>query len=130
MALRWAAAAHAGSHEGLPSIESATCICRPLRAALAKQGQQPTSDELLVQIAEAAVKFSMRNDRFDNFNSERDIPARSGTDWPGNELASRRVCAVRIRQFRDCWAAIGQRRARAELVELLTSQDDEEVPDS
>jgi len=43
----------AGSYQGLPSTDGKKHL-PALRAALAKQGQQPPSDEALVQIAEAA----------------------------------------------------------------------------
>ncbi len=53
MALRWAAAATQEAVKGFRRLKA--CKHLPaLRAALAKQGQQPTSDEALVQIAEAA----------------------------------------------------------------------------
>ena len=53
MALRWAAAAMQEAIKGFRRLKA--CKHLPaLRAALAKQGQQPPSDEALVQIAEAA----------------------------------------------------------------------------
>ena len=78
MALRWAAAAMQEATKGFRRLKA--CKHLPaLRAALAKQGQQPHSDKALVQIAEAA-QISMRNDRFENFNRQRDIAALQ--DWP------------------------------------------------
>ena len=53
MALRWAAAATQEAMKGLPRLKAYKHL-PALRAALAKQGQQPTSDEFLVQIAQAA----------------------------------------------------------------------------
>ena len=53
MALRWAAAAMQEAMKGFRRLKAHKHL-PALRAALAKQGQQPPSDELLVQIAEAA----------------------------------------------------------------------------
>ena len=53
MALRWAAAATQEAMKGFPRLKAYKHL-PALRAALAKQGQQPTSDEVLVQIAQAA----------------------------------------------------------------------------
>ena len=53
MALRWAAAAMHEAFKGFRRLKAKKHL-PALRAALAKQGQQPPSDEALVQIAEAA----------------------------------------------------------------------------
>ena len=53
MALRWAAAAMQEATKGFRRLKAYKHL-PALRAALAKQGQQPPSDEALVQIAEAA----------------------------------------------------------------------------
>ena len=53
MALRWAAAAMQEAIKGFRRLKAYKHL-PALRAALAKQGQQPPSDEALVQIAEAA----------------------------------------------------------------------------
>jgi putative transposase len=53
MALRWAAAAMHEAFKGFRRLKAYKHL-PALRAALAKQGQQPPSDEALVQIAEAA----------------------------------------------------------------------------
>ena len=53
MALRWAAAAMQEATKGFRRLKAYKHLAA-LRPALAKQGQQPPSDEALVQIAEAA----------------------------------------------------------------------------
>ena len=53
MALRWGAAALQEATKGFRRLKAYKHL-PALRAALAKQGQQPPSDEALVQIAEAA----------------------------------------------------------------------------
>jgi transposase-like protein len=53
MALQWAAAAMQEAMKGFRRLKACTHL-PALRSALAKQGQQPTSDEALVQIAQAA----------------------------------------------------------------------------
>ena len=53
MALRWAAAAMQEATKGFRRLKAYKHL-PALRVALAKQGQQPSSDEALVQIAEAA----------------------------------------------------------------------------
>ena len=53
MALRWAAAAMQEAVKGFRRLKAYKHL-PALRAALAKQGQQPSSNEALVQIAEAA----------------------------------------------------------------------------
>ncbi len=53
MALRWAAAAIQEAMKGFRRLKAYKHL-PALRAALAKQGQQPPSDEVLVQIAKAA----------------------------------------------------------------------------
>ena len=53
MALRWAAAAMQEATKGFRRLKAYKHL-PALRAALAKQGEQPPSDEALVQIAEAA----------------------------------------------------------------------------
>jgi hypothetical protein len=53
MALRWAAAAMQEVMKGFRRLKAYKHL-PALRAALAKQGQKPTSDEVLVQIAQAA----------------------------------------------------------------------------
>ncbi len=53
MALRWAAAAMQKATEGFRRLKAYKHL-PALRAALAKQGQPPPSDQALVQIAEAA----------------------------------------------------------------------------
>jgi hypothetical protein len=53
MALRWATAAMQEAMKGFRQLKAYKHL-PALRAALAKQGQQPTSDEVLVQIAQAA----------------------------------------------------------------------------
>jgi transposase-like protein len=53
MALRWAAAAMQEAIKGFRRLKAYKHL-PALRAALAKQGQQPPSDEALAQIAEAA----------------------------------------------------------------------------
>ena len=53
MALRWAAAAMQEAMKGFRRLKAYKHL-PALRAALAKQGQQPPSEEVLVQIAQAA----------------------------------------------------------------------------
>ena len=53
MALRWAAAATQEAMKGFPRLKAYKHL-PAVRAALAKQRQQPTFDEVLVQIAQAA----------------------------------------------------------------------------